>query len=365
MHKVAPVPSSVRSRAAGAPSIAGDEEAAAVRISSWIEARQQLPNRLLVPGDASYIANKKTQRLALTSMWYPPGRVPVLNVVTWIMALVFYIGMPIVTHLYLGLSLFTAVSSAGAQFSFQVGKAWCLRNVRTAGSPCVLPFAYCPPERLEALRKRYPGSMLMESLLGHRTLTQVWAAVFGLLLVSGSVLYFYGGWRVVTLPAFIALIANSVHDIVANSLGHGRTMILATTDLFLRSCDALIDALDSLQTFHYIACTESSGSQRRVDWKATYRNYDALCQSVADFSAGWRFYFFVVEFNSVPNFGLALIGLVQDSRALAAAAVRHKEGEAPPEDLPLTIRIANVLYGLSMIVLSPNHPYYSNADMRH
>ena len=321
---------------------------------SWIQARQQAPHHLLKPGDVSYLASKNGQRLARTGMWYPPGRVSMLTVVTWALALVLYTGIPILLHLYYGLSLFTALSVSSSQFSFQSGKALSLRNARKAGSPCVLPFAYCPPERLDALRKRYPGDVWFESLIGHRILAKIFLGVVFLFLTPAAiVLYVYGGWHIVPFPVLIAVIASFVHDSVADSLGHGRTMMAATTDLFLRSCDALINALESLQTFHYITCTGNVISQRRVDWKATYLNYDALCQSVADFSAAWRFYFFVVEFNSVPNFGLALIGLVQDSQALSAAAISHTQEDSPPaESLPLSIRLANVLFGLATILFT-------------
>ena len=52
-----------------------------------------------------------------------------------------------------------------------------------------------------------------------------------------------------------------------------------------------------------------AGSKRRVvDWALTYRNYDVLCDSIDAYSRGWRFYFFAVEFCTVPSCGLALLG---------------------------------------------------------
>ena len=54
--------------------------------------------------------------------------------------------------------------------------------------------------------------------------------------------------------------------------------------------DATIECLRELRTFHYVE--RPSGTT--VDWKATYTNFDALCEFIERFSEGWRTYFFVI-----------------------------------------------------------------------
>ena len=70
-----------------------------------------------------------------------------------------------------------------------------------------------------------------------------------------------------------------------------------------------------------------------------------------DFSRGWRFYFFVCEFFSVPVMLLALLGGAEDAinlRVAHAAAAGSGAGNASPDGIPLPMRLANAMVGFAL-----------------
>jgi len=57
-------------------------------------------------------------------------------------------------YLYCGTSIFSVVAVCVTQFVYIVGKPWVLADVRKAGSPAMLPLAYCPPKLLPPIQRR-------------------------------------------------------------------------------------------------------------------------------------------------------------------------------------------------------------------
>ena len=223
-----------------------DEEEAGISTPmqlSWLEANQQAPRRLIEPGDVSFLSDKKSQRAMRQSAWFPVGRVPRTNVLLFFCLFVVFNLNAILFYVFCGFNLFVTVAHMISTNSFIFGKAWVLRSARQKASPCVQPLAYCPPERLRVIQDRFPG-MAEEGLFGHRVLFQLWMLFSFLPVFATHVLVVYSAWGAVPLWAWVSLLAAPVFMPFCFAVDNGIVFQIATTDLFVRSCDALIESLE-------------------------------------------------------------------------------------------------------------------------
>ena len=131
----------------------------------------------------------------------------------------------------------------------------------------------------------------------------LWAMLIAMGFYLSCVLYLVGGIDAMPRWAWALLLVQRVLSLEPQTY-HFSDVILVT-DLFVRSCRAAIVCVRDLHVFHYThSCTgqpstggsepsdgssggDGKSSGATVDWAATYRNYDALCDFVHNYSRGW------------------------------------------------------------------------------
>jgi hypothetical protein len=284
---------------------------------SWLEAQHMSARRLVEPGDVKALASDiNVQNALLRSVWFPRGDPIALNLVCAGVDLLVLLTALVTYRMYCGTSLFTIVALALSQISFRCGKGMVMASARQKASACLKPLALAAgfAQQLESIRAQQLMQLFPEPFEQQRK------AVLKVSWLGQHLLFLVGGWGFVPLWAWAVQLAYLLIDVFRPRIGYGN-ISSGATDVFLRCCDAAIVCFTELRVFHRRQIQTSTGGATLVDWRATYSNYNALCEFADEFGRGWRTYFFVVEFVSVPSVCLVLLGLVQDINALRDAQV--------------------------------------------
>ena len=296
---------------------------------SWLEAQHLRESLLVEPGNVKALASDRgVQTALLRSVWFPRGAAVELNLLCVGFDLAVILIALVTYRVYCGTSLYTVVAMAVSQLGFRFGKGAVLASARQKASPCLKPLALATgfKEQLETVRAQGLMQLFPAPIERPRK------GALKLCSLGQHILFLAGGWNFVPWWAWAVQLLSALNDAFRQSIGYGNVSS-GTTDVFLRCCDAAIVCLQELPVFHY-------REAKLVDWHATYKNYDALCDFIDKFGRGWRIYFFVVEFVSVPCVCLATLGLIQDVNAL----------RSPKSTVtPFVLRVASVALDITMI----------------
>mmetsp|Transcript_46600 Transcript_46600/g.129934 ORF Transcript_46600/g.129934 Transcript_46600/m.129934 type:complete len:201 (-) Transcript_46600:159-761(-) len=197
-----------------------------------------------------------------------------------------------------------------ANTAWYAGKGYAMRGIRSPGSPCFDSLLYLTHEQAAPIRAAKQGELFPAHLNTFPCL------MFGALsMTAGTVTAVVNGWDLWPQWACASILVTIIAEFV---VGQIIDIPMGTTDLFLRSAEALVVACETLEVVQYLPPSEPLNGalkkaddtpqrhqvDQRVDWVATYGNFDALCSLVEDVSRGWRLYFFAVEFCCVPSLGM-------------------------------------------------------------
>ena len=298
---------------------------------SWTQASHEGDAQTIEPGNVKIFCSNATKASALKrGPWFPRGQRIALRTTISLILLANAVLFNVVLYVYCGTSIFFVVALAGTLIYYWIGKPWVLINVRKKGSPAFKPMSLCTPAMLAPIQSR---DILQFGPFGVHVVNQLLQA---LTVFGGLACIIYGGSS--TLPVWALVnICTGMPLLMMDVMGAGNPMLV--TDLFMRSAEGLVACLKQLEVF---ACVHSPQGTR-VDWAATYKNYDTMCKVVEEFSQSWRTFFFVIEFVCVPGFGLNLIGLLSNINDLRLAILGLMTGDPGSSELPLTFRVGSVL----------------------
>ena len=283
--------------------------------SSWVEARARAEGRAaeFLPGSISVnkIASHPTARRMLRrSVWMGLDSGMLYRCAIFFAHSAHFgfsgLLLPYLLRTYVGASIFTAAAIVLSHIAYFPGKGVFVRQMRRKTSPCLAPFRYLTAEQLKPVRDLKIMQLFSEPSYS------LYALGLQLNVLATMTTILAAGWQL-DWPRWVwgtLLGGQLAASLVENPLGLS-AIPAGATDLFVRSASAVVVAIDELRVYH-------RHPRGGFDWPATYRNYDALCAFVECYSHGWRWYFFGVEFFTVPCAGLSLLGFVQ-----ASAQSRH------------------------------------------
>ena len=289
---------------------------------SWTEACHKLEKsgRVILPGDPlhDFFDRRSSAQLAHRSIWFAQSRArSLLAIFTNTIFFIFFGGNGLICYRFCGMSIYSSVGIVFFGWAMIYGKAmYIFSELRTdPESKAMVPVLLLPPDLAARVKAMRPNEIMPSHAAS--TLMVVCTA---LCLIPGPVLFAMGGWELnprwssIYWVCFIPMMA-AFTTIAGN--------FLVVTELFVRSSHALVLCLRNFKIFVDRASESADEGSGRgtIDWAATYRNYDKLCEIVDEYSRAWSIYFFCVEFSNVPSFVLMFVGLIENCVGLRVAAL--------------------------------------------